>query len=103
MQPLRDETDDIIEVLSGKRTQELNEAVKGSENSDHLFRSFYSCATDFVVYALINNPSVWTVEKIVRLFTEKGGFKQLIWYPNNNFFHFAPFGLTPKESQILVR
>lgn len=35
-----------IDILSGKRSDELNEKVEGAKNSDHLFKG-YSCASDF--------------------------------------------------------
>lgn len=38
-----------LTILSGKRSQELNVAIEGEEESDHLFEGF-SCAADFTTY-----------------------------------------------------
>jgi len=46
LEPIRDIIRKPIIILSGKRTPLLNEAVRGAENSDHLFKGF-SCAADF--------------------------------------------------------
>ena len=52
LQPLRDDTDNIVDVLSAKRSKALNDAVGGEEYSDHLFRGFYSCAADIFPHAI---------------------------------------------------
>ena len=101
LQPLRDDTDNSISVLSAKRSIALNRAVGGEQYSDHLFRGFYSCAADIFPAAIGDPNSNWNVERIIEWFKAKGGFKQLIWYSQKNFFHLAPFTLTPKEKQIL--
>lgn len=102
LQPLRDDTDNKVTVLSGKRNKALNYAVGGELYSDHLFRGFYSCAVDFLPHAILDPNSDWNVDRIIEWFKVKGGFKQLIWYSKKNFFHLAPFTLTPKEKQILI-
>jgi uncharacterized protein YcbK (DUF882 family) len=77
LQPLRDHYGKPITVNSGYRCKRLNEAVKGSVNSDHMkgmaaditglnARELYDSAT------LLNLP-----------------FKQLIYYPDKNFVHIS--------------
>jgi len=100
LQPLRDETGDAIEVLSGKRSVELNNKVGGVNNSDHLFRGHYSCAVDFYPHAMSKS---WSADDIIEWIEGKSGFKQLIWYSKHLFFHFAPLTLSTKENQVIIK
>ena len=91
MQPIRDWLVVPIKILSGKRTCELNNAVDGAFNSDHLFE-FCSVACDFTL--------PFPEYSMERIFEEiKSGtpganrhknikpFGQLIYYPKKNFIH----------------
>lgn len=86
-QPLRDEFGPL-HVLSWLRSKELNEAVGGSEDSDHL----YGAAVD------LRSRRVTALE----LFSYGVGaclpYRQIIYYPGENFVHISinfpgrPFG-----------
>lgn len=49
LEPARAIDNKRLTMLSGKRSPELNKAIKGADNSDHLFKDF-SCAGDFTTY-----------------------------------------------------
>lgn len=101
LQPLRDLTGEAIEILSGIRSTELNTNVGGVDTSDHLFKGHYSCAADIVVHAMFNRQGIFTERAIVDWFLKKGGFKQLIWYKDDLFFHFSPLTFSLTECEVL--
>ena len=101
LQPLRIATGAKISLLSSKRSPELNKNVGGTTNSDHMFKGNYACACDIYLEALVSGG--WAAENVIEWFKQKGGFKQLVWYSSQLFFHLAPWGLTTKESQVLIR
>ena len=66
----------LVKILSGKRSQELNSAIKGEKDSDHL----YSCATDiFMPNVNMYNAYLWIKNNLP--------YRQVIWYPAENFVH----------------
>ena len=78
LQPLRNEwagPKDAITILSSVRNEQLNSAVGGSMNSDHL----YAVATDFTSNNLL--------EKYLYLYYNHFPYRQLIYYPDQNFIH----------------
>ena len=82
LQPIRD-TFGYIEILSSKRSEELNKAVDGSENSDHLYKN--ECiAFDFTCpnenMAFVYN---WCKEYL------KGRYGQLLFYKSKSFLHIS--------------
>lgn len=96
LQPVRDLLDLELVIRSSKRSPELNSKVRGTENSDHLFRGF-SCAADFKLRKLGAPKDDWEQICIYwsllhRLFWRKQECtNQLIWYyPSaGNFIHFS--------------
>jgi len=91
LEPAREvDTDDgqPIWILSGKRTPELNKAVGGATNSDHLFLN-KSCAVDFTmdhkdtlhrVYSWIRDECSFLVGEMIIYFDKK-------WIPR--FIHIS--------------
>jgi len=77
LQPLRNFLGEAIVVLSGKRSLELNTAVKGAPTSDHLFMGF-SCACDFlpVKGSDLSKVQPWLTQY-------PNSFGQLITYKDN--------------------
>jgi hypothetical protein len=78
--------------LSGKRSPELNEAVGGSDDSDHKFEKI-SCADDFT-FARAFDRGVNTKDYIRKGFiwvqnTMPHAFGQLIYYPGKKFIHIS--------------
>ena len=70
-----------IRILSGKRSPELNEAIGGSPNSDHLYNTV-CCAVDFgIPGADITRVFNWMHEAL------KAVVGQVIVYPDRNFIH----------------
>jgi zinc D-Ala-D-Ala carboxypeptidase len=79
LQPIRNEFG-VVNILSGKRSPELNSAVGGSSNSDHLT----CCAADFT----IDNHNLFDVYNWIIL--ESGiTFRQLIYYVDKRFIHIS--------------
>ena len=81
LQPLRDKYG-RVDILSGKRSPELNAAIPGSsKRSDHLYEG-NSAAVDFTT----PNEDVGRVSNyascVFRL-----AFGQMIYYPDENFIH----------------
>lgn len=83
LQPTRDDYG-RIKILSGKRSDELNDAVEGSIKSDHLFR-YFSCAVDFTLPDAppkrLFNAWRWIKYRLC------WSYGQLIYYPDNHFIH----------------
>lgn len=79
LQPIRDKWGPI-NILSGKRSDELNSNIGGSKNSDHLSSS----AADF--YTFNFEPSV-----VFNWIVEKSGldYRQVIYYPEQRFIHIS--------------
>lgn len=98
LQPLRD-TFGPVQITSGIRSPELNVAVRGSVRSDHLYhwKDSMACAVDFTL------EGASKLRFIVEYFRYLGGFKQLIWYKQRGFFHFAPLGLSDTWKQVIFR
>ena len=67
---------------SGKRSPELNQAIGGARQSDHLYEA-ESAAVDFTVASVGDLRSVW--EWIFNYCPH--AFGQLIYYPHQNFIH----------------
>ncbi len=78
LQPIRDEWSDkseSITILSGIRSKELNTAIKGSSDSDHL----YGIACDWTSKNLL--------AKFMWSFYLSLPYSQLIYYPDQHFIH----------------
>lgn len=71
----------LVKILSGIRSPELNAAIGGAKNSDHLYRA-NSGAVDFTVPGIDDH---WDVFTWMRLNTPV--HKQLIIYPTRRFIH----------------
>jgi len=95
--PIRLYTNSPIIILSGKRSKELNHAVKGSKNSDHL----YSCACDFTVKGFFNLSMVYSwISKNIPY------YRQLIFYENKKFIHISinsPYNLNSPKYQSYIK
>ena len=78
LQPVRDLVGPV-RIQSGKRSPELNTAVKGEPASDHLYQGF-SGAVDFTCS---NIQTAYNWLKVNRA----GSFGQLIKYNKSNFIH----------------
>ena len=79
LQPVRDKFGRVV-ILSGKRSQELNKAIDGTLNSDHLFHD-ESVAADFTT------PEAKLDEVYRFLIRPRHLFGQLIKYDRSNFIH----------------
>lgn len=79
LQPIRDSYGSI-QILSGKRSAELNTAVGGAKDSDHLTAN----AADIVS---LDSSLLAVMEWIVN----KSGipYRQVIYYPNEKFIHIS--------------
>lgn len=78
LQPIRDRFG-VVNIISGIRSKELNSAIKGSRHSDHLLAQ----AADIS----LPNTNMLTVFKW--LYGYKFHYRQLIWYPEQNFIHIS--------------
>lgn len=78
LEPLRTTWQAPITILSGKRSEALNAAIKGSPTSDHLFIEG-SAACDFTA------PAIKQMALSLSLGSQPYG--QMIWYPLQNFIH----------------
>ena len=77
LDPLRRAVGRPIRILSGVRSIELNRAVDGYRDSDHI----YACAADIV------SPTT-SAESVFLLAVKLGlPYKQLIYYPKMRFVH----------------
>jgi uncharacterized protein YcbK (DUF882 family) len=79
LQPIRDKFGPL-EILSGKRSPELNDAVGGSKMSDHL----ESAAADIT-------PKLFEAKHIFRWVVEDNPlpYRQSIYYPSQKFVHLS--------------
>lgn len=75
LQPIRNEWRNPMTILSGIRSPELNEAVRGSKSSDHL----HAIACDWTSKNLF--------QKFMWAYHNKLPYRQLIFYPDQNFIH----------------
>lgn len=82
LQPIRNKYG-AVNILSGKRSAELNEAVGGSLGSMHLYRDD-EAAVDFTV---ANGKTAEIFEEIKS--GKYGVFGELIYYPSQNFIHLS--------------
>lgn len=82
LQPIRDKFGPVA-ILSGKRSIQLNDAVGGADNSDHLYESF-SAAVDFTT----PNSVLLASYDFIKDF-RAGSYGQLILYINHNFIHLS--------------
>lgn len=96
LQPFRDYLNAPVIISSGKRSVELNKAVKGTLNSDHLFQEF-SIAVDFSTERL--NASWEYLYNFCE--TRKFLVKQLIYYLDGNFIHLSLVDGSRKCFQVL--
>lgn len=78
LEPLRTKSGPI-KILSGKRTEELNNRIVGAKNSDHLFWG-NSAACDITT----ENPYQSYLDLA---FLPSSSFGQIIFYPGRNFIH----------------
>lgn len=81
LQPVRD-VFSSTKIISGKRNGELNVAVEGSKNSDHIYWSVH-CAVDFTLPQGGNVSACYNWIKE----TMPYAFGQLILYRNRGFIH----------------
>lgn len=79
IQPIRDKFGPI-EILSGKRSPELNKAVGGSKNSDHLTGN----AADLRIVSF--DPE--HIYKWIAMNSELP-YRQVIYYPKGKFIHIS--------------
>lgn len=82
LQPVRDEFGRVV-ITSGKRSPELNQAIGGSANSDHLFPTGGTrAAVDFTC------PTA-SMEDVYRFLRLRGPhtYGQLLHYRKSNFIH----------------
>lgn len=80
LEPLREVAGVPITILSGKRSLSLNRAVKGAQDSDHLYHA--ECgAVDFTY------PGIG--ELLFVDFFRYLPIGQVIWYPDQRFFHIS--------------
>ena len=82
LEPVRRHFGPVI-ILSGIRSPELNEAIGGSRNSDHMYRA-NSGAVDFTVPGVSDMRDVFDW---IRL--NAPVFKQCIIYPTRRFIHIS--------------
>lgn len=80
LQPIRDKFGPV-NILSGKRSVELNEAIGGSLGSQHMYENF-DAAVDFAV----PGKSMETVYNFIKNELNKN-YGELIFYPDQNFIH----------------
>lgn len=94
LQPVRNRYG-ATQILSGKRSPELNEAVGGEVHSDHLFE-FVTAAADFTLLCGSVKKCVEWIKNMMPF-----AFGQLIYYPDSHFVHVSlP---TPKHrGEVLV-
>lgn len=78
LEPLRVKSGPI-KILSGKRTEELNNSIGGAKNSDHLFWG-NSAACDITTANAYQSYLDLT-------FLPSTSFGQIIYYPGRNFIH----------------
>lgn len=83
LQPLRSILGPV-KILSGKRSEELNEKIKGAKRSDHLYHG-HSCAADFM---MIETPTL-IKQAFHYIRTMDEFFGQLILYPDRYFIHLS--------------
>lgn len=88
LQPLREALGTPIVITSGKRSKQLNSAVKGSPGSKHLFRNG-SLAVDITAPRLqsISTICQWIDEEYS--FNGKHFLRNYIFYPDQNFIHIS--------------
>lgn len=81
LQPVRD-LYGSVRIKSGKRSPELNTAIKGAAQSEHLYTG-HSAAVDFtfIKEGAVEKAYRWLVEN------RPNCFGQLIWYKKSNFVH----------------
>lgn len=77
LDPLRKKIGKQIIINSGYRSLELNTALDGSHDSDHM----KACAVDIV------SPGLDDWDLFIAICNGDYPFRQLIWYPNKNFVH----------------
>ena len=95
LQPMRDYISIPVHILSGKRDNQLNNAVKGHANSDHLYiPGRRSIACDFTCD---NLGLAWEW-----LVNERDLFKMIILYEGSNFIHISGIDNSPIRSKIKV-
>ena len=80
LEPLREKAGPI-KILSGRRTEELNNRIGGAKNSDHLFWGSaaacdISCENSLMAYNDLR-------------FLTPSSFGQIIFYPGKNFIHIS--------------
>jgi uncharacterized protein YcbK (DUF882 family) len=80
LEPLREKVGPIG-ILSGKRTEELNNRIGGAKNSDHLFWGT-SAASD------IRCSDAHLAFNVLK-FLPPSSFGQIIFYPGKNFVHIS--------------
>lgn len=80
LNPLREKYGNPIKVNSGYRSKEVNKAVKGAKNSDHL----YGYAADITGGSIDENRKLLTF-----LLNNDFSFKQLIWENNGKWIHIS--------------
>lgn len=92
LQPLRDNLKQPVNITSGYRTKELNNAVKGVSNSRHLL----GCAADITTSHMAN---------AFALLAKNPYIDELIWEHKKNgsqWLHVsvAPIGISPRHKVI---
>ena len=96
-EPIRTWAGDIpVVVLSGKRSDPLNIAVKGSKHSDHKMRGF-SFAGDFWIP---DGPSPAEIVEFVQ--RELPLFKEIGPYYESGFVHLASLDHTLKRGEFFI-
>ena len=90
LDPIREEFRQAIGVTSGFRSKELNRAIGGAKNSQHMLGQ----AADIVT------SGAKTLRDLFDLIRKRGGFHQLIWEqtPRSTWIHVSipPEGESPK-------
>lgn len=94
LQPIRDKMG-RMKILSGKRSEELNNLIGGSATSDHK-----TCnAADI-------DPKEFDVEYVYKWIVEQSNidYRQVIFYPDQNFIHISVnMPSKPRKHQALVK
>ena len=85
LQPIRDVVNTQVNILSGYRDEWLNTKVGGVASSDHLL----SMACDFTFNGDLEKLFDWAVTSLP--------YRQIIYYPNNNFIHISVNDISQKE------
>lgn len=75
LQPTRTEFSSSFRILSGFRSPDLNQAIGGSRNSDHLLGAAVDFSSDN-----LEGIYYW-------MYHNKLPFRQLIYYPDQKFIH----------------